>query len=138
MKVICKFSKGYEDLNLNQIYTVVEEDNNHYKMMEIEGQWFDTGRFEIIPEKQFISDQMIKDIYSILPSYISTVYCSEGFLKRKLKEKGYEVEEPKSKLDEIIEYAKTVIDESNEKEERYNKLSGILESIIEELKRGIK
>jgi hypothetical protein len=49
-----------------------------------------------------ITDKLIEDM--IYAYQASKKDCSKELLKEKLKEKGYEVEEPKSKLEEARDY----------------------------------
>jgi|WetSurMetagenome_2_1015567.scaffolds.fasta_scaffold484587_2 hypothetical protein len=103
MKGKCIDNDENEGIHINGEYEILEKNSVDYFIINDNKNkcWFPKELFEIIPI--LITDQMINIILEcVFCGSYSDDYFNE--IKTILKEKGYAVEESKSKLDEAREY----------------------------------
>jgi hypothetical protein len=130
-------------LTLNEEYNLIKISNDQVLIYSNhEFCWYPRDNFKIIPDK-ILTDQMIKDILDcyVLPNPYDD-YCKiidHNLGKEHLKNRGYDVEEPKTKLDEakeLKEYMQKEYSFSENCKSDFIKLYSLYESYIEELKRS--
>jgi hypothetical protein len=140
MKAKCINISGCCLITHNREYEVLEENEYNFLIMNDSKNkcWYSRRSFEIIPDKILITDQMIKDFFECV---YDDAYTEKFFneVKINLKQKGYAVEEPKTKLDEARKY-KLDFDFQDKtgsyfKMEKVHKKIDLYEAAIEELKK---
>lgn len=137
MKVKCIKIDEFTCIHVGGEYEILQEIAEVFILLNDQNcKWgYPKELFEIIPDKILITDQMIEDFLKCgYDKAYSNGYFNE--IKANLKQKGYAVEESKTKLDEARELRKNLekLSFRTPTSEEINQVYDMYESYIEKIK----